>query len=157
MDNKKLGRRSCLLEQLLDKEQECNMEGLETFKPTVLVLGEMNRRKQVKPRNDRKQVSPGLDSQWSFPRRSFCHAKQNSAGNYDSLMPNSPIFRTYMSATESAKAKARPLSTPKQRIGYLDGCFDHNVFANKNEQCHSFWSSFNAGTTNDNMNRGVSQ
>ncbi|KAG6640974.1 hypothetical protein CIPAW_09G041400 [Carya illinoinensis] len=113
----------------------CNMEG----------VGERNEQKQIKPKNEQKQVSLGLDSQWSFPRRSFCPVKQNSAGN-DSLMPNSPIFRTYMSATESAKAKQRSLSTPKQRIiGYLDGCIDHN-FANKNEQYDSFWSSFNSGT-----------
>ncbi|XP_041024529.1 uncharacterized protein LOC121265109 [Juglans microcarpa x Juglans regia] len=143
VDNKKFGKRSCRLEQLLDKEQACNMEG----------VGDRNGQKQIKPRNERKQVSLGLDSQWSFPRRSFCHAKQNSTGN-DSLMPNSPIFRTYMSATESAKAKQRSLSTPKQRIiGYLDGCLDHN-FANKNEQYYSFWSSFNTGT---NDGRGVSQ
>ncbi|KAG2687222.1 hypothetical protein I3843_09G042300 [Carya illinoinensis] len=98
VDNKKFGKRSFRLEELLDKEQACNMEG----------VGERNERKQIKPKNERKQVSLGLDSQWSFPRRSFCHVKQNSAGN-DSLMPNSPIFRTYMSATESAKAKQRSL------------------------------------------------
>ncbi|KAF5474191.1 hypothetical protein F2P56_006110 [Juglans regia] len=143
VDNKKFGKRSCRLEQLLDKEQACNMEG----------VGDRNGQKQIRPRNERKHVSLGLDSQWSFPRRSFCHAKQNSDTN-DSLMPNSPIFRTYMSATESAKAKQRSLSTPKQRIiGYLDGCLDHN-FANKNEQYYSFWSSFNTGT---NDGRGVSQ
>lgn len=120
-DDKEFGRRSCRLEQLLKKED---------FEPAaVSVQGERHGRTQINPRKERKQDSLEtlLDSKWSFPRRSFCHMKQNSAGN-DSLMPNSPIFRTYMSATESTKAKERSLSTPKQRTGYLDGL--------------SFWSSF---------------
>ena len=133
-DEKEFGRRSCRLEQLLNKE------ALEAA--AVSVQGERYGRTQTKARNEGKQDCLGevLDSQWSFPRRSFCHMKQNSAGN-DSLMPNSPIFRTYMSATESTKAKERSLSTPKQRTEYVDGL--------------SLWSSFDGESIASNEKRGV--
>ncbi|KAE8098714.1 hypothetical protein FH972_016757 [Carpinus fangiana] len=129
-DEKEFGRRSCRLEQLLNKE------ALEAA--AVSVQGE----RYGRARNDGKQdcLGEALDSQWSFPRRSFCHMKQNSAGN-DSLMPNSPVFRTYMSATESTKAKERSLSTPKQRTEYVDGL--------------SFWSSFDGESIASNEKRGV--
>ena len=120
MDNKEFGRKSCYLEEWVDKEA-CNKEGLETFKPRVFILGERHGRTHLKPRHEQKLDSLGLDSQWSFPWRSFCHAKQNSAGN-DSLMPNSPIFPNYLSATESVTAKTRSLSNPKHRMGYVEFC-----------------------------------
>ncbi|KAG6743757.1 hypothetical protein POTOM_052458 [Populus tomentosa] len=34
------------------------------------------------------------------------------------------IFSTYMAATQSAKLKARSMSTPKQREGFQDSCFE---------------------------------
>ena len=149
-DKKEFGRNSYRLEQWMEKEA-WNREGLDTFKPIVLILGERHGRTLLKPRNEQKLDSLGLDSQWSFPRRSFCLEKQNSAGN-NSLMPNSPIFPTYLGATESVKAKTRSLSTPKQWMGYLDSCFDHT-----SKDGLSFWSSFDSEPISTIRKRGVPQ
>lgn len=67
-----------------------------------------------------------VSSPISFPRRSFSRTKQNAFRENDSV-PNSPVFPTYMAVTESAKAKARSMSTPKQRVAFLDSCFDHSM------------------------------
>ncbi|XP_059646249.1 protein IQ-DOMAIN 12 [Cornus florida] len=87
----------------------------------------------------------------SLPRRSFCRTKQKSIGNESSL-PNSPVFPTYMAATESAKAKARSMSTPKQRLGFLDTYSGHT---SPQKIKLSPWSSFNGEVTCTNGRSGT--
>ena len=57
-DNKEFGRNSCQLEQWMENEA-WNREGLDTFNPTVLILGERHGRTQLKPRNEQN------NSQWT--------------------------------------------------------------------------------------------
>lgn len=94
-----------------------------------------------------------IDHPVSLPRRSFCRAKQNSIGD-DSSFQKSPSFPTYMSATESAKAKVRSMSMPKQRLGYMDTCSDHNS-PRKNRL--SFWPSVNGDSISTNRKTDTSR
>ncbi|XP_038701613.1 protein IQ-DOMAIN 14 isoform X2 [Tripterygium wilfordii] len=82
-----------------------------------LITSEIFDTAQVKLRNTQKQDSiEGLHSPHSFPRRSFCRTQRNIAEDDASSIPNSPVFPTYLAATESALAKARSSSTPRQRV-----------------------------------------
>lgn len=100
------------------------------------LAAEMRNPGLIKPRNKQNQDSPeGLDTPFLFPRRSFGHLQQNATGTDESL-PNSPSCPTYMAATLSAKAKARSLSSPRQRLGFLDSIalsYDGDSF-NMNEK-----------------------
>jgi len=88
---------------------------------------------KIKPRNPARQgeFADDVNSPLSHPRRSFCHLRPKPGGD-DCQLSSSPNFPTYMASTESAKAKMRSMSTPRQRLGYLDTCFEHGS-----------WSSFN--------------
>ncbi|XP_021741072.1 protein IQ-DOMAIN 14-like [Chenopodium quinoa] len=82
-----------------------------------------------------------VSSPYSHPRRSFSHTRLKQ-GIDDFQLSNSTMFPTYMAVTESAKAKMRSLSTPRQRIGYLDTCFEQYGSPCKS-RLHSSWSYYN--------------
>ncbi|XP_073316996.1 protein IQ-DOMAIN 12 isoform X2 [Primulina huaijiensis] len=93
---------------------------------------------------EKQELMEELTSPFSLPRRSFCHMKQKSIGE-DGSLPNSPVFPAYMITTESAKAKSRSLSTPRQRLRLCDtNSGQHSPY--KIKICSS--SSFNGQTTN---------
>ncbi|GFP92905.1 protein iq-domain 31 [Phtheirospermum japonicum] len=80
------------------------------------IVVDTTRLEKLKLKTTRKnETVEDSKSLYSQPRRSFCHVKQKSIGDYGSL-PNSPVFPAYMAATESTKAKSRSFSTPRQRM-----------------------------------------
>lgn len=66
-----------------------------------------------------------VNSPFSHPRRSFSHMRLNSS-----------MFPTYMAVTESTKAKMRSMSTPRQRLRYIDSSFEST-------SNNSSWFSYN--------------
>ncbi|XP_059651933.1 protein IQ-DOMAIN 11 isoform X2 [Cornus florida] len=127
-ENKVNGRWRDLLEQWVDT-QLAKREDLKipdtVFSPKARVREEFGG-KQLKLRNSPKQYHiEGLDSPMHVPRRSFNHRKQRSIGDGNSFA-GSPIVPTYMAATESAKAKARSMSSPRLRPVSLDTCSETN-------------------------------
>ena len=88
-------------------------------------------RRQLKLRNVKGQNNfEGLDSPIFVPKRSIHHRRQCSLGDHNALS-SSPV-PTYMAATESAKAKARSMSSPKTRLGNFDTCSEsYSPYKNK--------------------------
>ncbi|KNA23626.1 hypothetical protein SOVF_021900 [Spinacia oleracea] len=76
-----------------------------------------------------------VNSPFSHPRRSFSHTRLKQ-GTDDFQLLNSSMFPTYMAVTESAKAKMRSMSTPRQRLRYIDSSFE-------SPSNNSSWFSYN--------------
>ncbi|KAE9612476.1 hypothetical protein Lal_00033294 [Lupinus albus] len=89
----------------------------------------------------------GISPQISISRKSFSHIK--SSVRDDISAPNSPVFPTFMAVTKSSKAKARSMSTPRQRTGFL------GVHSNQNDGIY-LCSSYYDATSTSNENREVS-
>lgn len=132
-----------------ERQPSCRVEKEMFVKPAVrpnLITGEIYIPTQVTLRNMRMHESlNGLNSPHSFPRRSFCRAQQNINTSGDE---NSPVFPTFMAATQSAKATARSMSTPRQHSGFLENCFGQSG-PYRNDQL-SLWSSYNGESVTNN-------
>ncbi|KAL4571733.1 hypothetical protein LXL04_018498 [Taraxacum kok-saghyz] len=92
---------------------------------------------------DQEHQSPSFRSRMScsYTKRHY-HVSANRSD--ETSLPESPVFPAYMAATVSFMAKARSLSTPRQRMSFLDGyCTDHGSSCGKPMLSSS--SSFNGG------------
>lgn len=115
----KQNRRSCRFDQLgeLEAPRKAGLfEKLRSFTESNVPLADMYGMTQLQGRKMHgADCIEDIYSPSSLPRRSFSYITRKSNVDVNSL-PSSPIFPTYMATTESAKAKTRSMSTPKQHL-----------------------------------------
>lgn len=106
----------------LNKSKE--LEDLDTTFPSSARKQDEFGGKQLRLRKIHSQCQnhdQRMDSPIFNPRKPAHHKKQCSLGDENSFS-SSPVVPTYMASTESAKAKARSISSPKLRPGGFDTC-----------------------------------
>ncbi|XP_030552199.2 protein IQ-DOMAIN 11 [Rhodamnia argentea] len=126
------GRWRYWLEQWVDTQlaKSKEFEDLEPVLTSHLKPKDEDKRQFKQKNSPKKQQFEPLDSPQSAPRRYLRHKKQCSMG--DDNFQSSPAIPTYMATTESAKAKARSLSSPKLRPGAFDVYSDsYSPYKNK--------------------------
>lgn len=155
---KENGRQTCRFNEwnevnVVEMEEK---ERSRSFAHTNVFAGDTDKMRQLKltsSASKQDSTEPLINSPFSLPRRSFCHVKQKSIGD-DTSLPNSPMLPTYMATTESAKAKTRSMSTPKQRFLLSESYSgQHSPYKVR----LSSWHSFNGEINNCNRNSGISQ
>ncbi|XP_074320507.1 protein IQ-DOMAIN 12-like [Silene latifolia] len=97
---------------------------------------------RIRPRNPfTEDFLDEMSSPSSYPRRSFCDIRVKPYVDDGHQLTSSSISPAYMAATQSAKAKMRSMSTPRQKLRFVDTCYELD------SPCKSFrvypWSSTN--------------
>ncbi|XP_051149394.1 protein IQ-DOMAIN 12 [Andrographis paniculata] len=138
------------LDKLVEAHYQAGIDKWKSLSRSNTVTINVTSLPQLKQKPECKQE---LNTIFSQPRRSFCHVRQKSMGD-DGSLPDSPVFPAYMAATKSTKAKARSLSTPKQRLELWD-MYSGELSPSKPKL--SSWSSFSGEITKSSKRNSNSQ